>query len=282
MEPSLRNELYVPEPAMPVAFGDATWLDTDPGAEMWRGLDVTQLPDMDGFIGELFFDQDVTLFVETASSFTGTLQAMNNGGDGDVIPANTPITVRIGFLGRRTHLRLRMGGTLPTVFHANGKLIKGDLGGPGDNTIAYGVTLHSPGPTGDEGPTGPTGPQTPNTLFISRALPADGQGLFNTIPVVMPACTLGHARMRLHLNGAADMGGQELKLRIINESGGSPSSVTSSLIPDSDAEGNFTVDLDASALIFANGNLLNAHLISTAMEITLAGEINLAVDFTRT
>jgi hypothetical protein len=107
-------ETFIPVPANPaLANTDVPWYDTGDQGEKDGG----------GVIGDLYFDQDVTLFIETAP-VAGTLRVMNNGGAGQVVAANTPTEVRVRFNGGRTKLRLRTSGTAPTVWHVNGRVVE--------------------------------------------------------------------------------------------------------------------------------------------------------------
>jgi hypothetical protein len=171
----MRGDLFVPEPTNPaLANTDVTWFDTETTSPIWRNIENASLPDMEGFIGELLFNQAVTLFVETSASATGTLHPMNNSGAGDVIPANTPTPVRVGFLGKRTRLRLRTGGTAPTLWHANGRATSGKLGGPATGTISWGLPPSSPGPVG---PAGADAVGAVTSVTASTGSPTLGTGL---------------------------------------------------------------------------------------------------------
>ena len=120
----MRNDLYIAEPENPAAANaDVIWFNSA----------ARDFEDFDGFVGDLLFDQWVNLFVETAAQ-GGNLHIMNGGGLGNVVAANMPTPVRIRFLGQRTQLRLRTGDTPPTIWHANGRVIKGDIGGPATGT----------------------------------------------------------------------------------------------------------------------------------------------------
>jgi hypothetical protein len=112
-----QTDYFIPEPQNPGAPNtDAIWFDTgDGGYASYQGV-----------LGDLLFDQAVTLFVETAP-IGGALQVMNGAGAGEVIPASTPTPVKVEFLGARTRLRLRTGATPPSVWHVNGRVTEGEI-----------------------------------------------------------------------------------------------------------------------------------------------------------
>jgi hypothetical protein len=112
-----QSDHFLPQPQNPgTANTDVTWFDTGDGG--W--------PSYQGVLGDLYFDQAVTLFVETAP-IGGALRTMNGVGAGQVIAANTPTEVKVEFLGARTKLRLRTGATPPSVWHVNGRVTEGEI-----------------------------------------------------------------------------------------------------------------------------------------------------------
>jgi hypothetical protein len=140
----MKDDLLIAQPANPGANSEVTWINTEDGT----------FEDFEGFLGDLFFDQDVTVLVQTWAD-GGTPRTMNNGGAGDVIPANTPTPIRVGFLGANTQIKIVTGDDAPSAFHANGRVTRGPLGGPAAGTVSYGVPPNSPGPKGDSGVAGP-------------------------------------------------------------------------------------------------------------------------------
>jgi hypothetical protein len=146
----MKDDLLIAQPNNPgTPNTPITWIDTGDGT--YR--------DFEGFIGEVLFDQDVTVLIRTSAQGRpdADLATMNNGGDGDVVPANTPTVIRVGFLGARTQIQLQTGDDAPTVFHANGRVTRGELGGPADNTVTWGVQANAPGPKGADGADGADG-----------------------------------------------------------------------------------------------------------------------------
>jgi hypothetical protein len=137
----MKDDLLIAQPTNPGPNSSVTWISTEDGT----------FEDFAGFLGDLFFDQEVTVLVQTWAD-AGTPRTMNNGGQGDVIPANTPTPIRVGFLGANTLIKIVTGDDAPTVWHANGRMTRGALGGPATGTVAYGVPPNSPGPKGDPGP----------------------------------------------------------------------------------------------------------------------------------
>jgi len=142
----MKDDLLIAQPANPGANSEVTWINTEDGTYQ----------EFAGLLGDLLFDQDVTVLVQTWAD-GGTPRTMNGGGDGEVIPASTPTPIRVGFLGANTQVKIATGDDAPTVWHANGRLTRGPLGGPADGTIAYGVPPNSPGPAGPAGADGADG-----------------------------------------------------------------------------------------------------------------------------
>jgi hypothetical protein len=109
------GDYIIPPPANPGPAADVTWFDTGDGG----------MPNVAGVIGELKFDQPVTLFIESAVLGSGTLIVTNGSGSGQVIAAGALEVVAVRFRGARTRLRLRTGHPAPSAnsWHVNGRAI---------------------------------------------------------------------------------------------------------------------------------------------------------------
>lgn len=95
-------------PAIPAANTDFYLYDPDAVAFIPKGVS------WQGLVGNLKFDQAVSIFVEEPST-DGTYRVMNgSAGAGETVLANEPYQVRINFLGKKTRVRLRTGATPPT------------------------------------------------------------------------------------------------------------------------------------------------------------------------
>lgn len=159
----MKDDSLVGQPANPGANAEVVWVNTEDGT----------FKDFAGFEGDVLFDEDVTLLVQTWAD-GGTPRTMNGGGAGEVIPADTPMPVRVAFLGANTLIKLATGSVAPSVWHANGRLTREELGGPATGVASYGLRPSSPGPTGATGaagPTGPTGPTGPAGSSAQAATP---------------------------------------------------------------------------------------------------------------
>jgi len=103
-------------PAFPGANGDLMLIDPDnPPDGMPSLLAIAR-----GCRGTVLFDQAVTLFVEEWRPATSTYVPLNNNGAGDAVAANTVWPIAVGFGGTKTRIRVRFGGTPPTL---NGSLL---------------------------------------------------------------------------------------------------------------------------------------------------------------
>ena len=118
----MKDDIYIAAPPIPAANTSAVWLDTSDGT----------FKDFEGLVGDLVFDQEVTVLIKTAPEPSGggapDFQVMNNGGDGDVIAANTPTEVRIAFLGPNTRVEIAIGDDVPSLWHVNGRVTKDSVG----------------------------------------------------------------------------------------------------------------------------------------------------------
>lgn len=100
------DDFPLPAPPIPAANTDFILYDPDdpsdvvPNNVVWKGL-----------VADLFFDQNVSLFVEVPQ-INGTYRTMN--GSGQTVLANDPTQVLVAFNGLKTRVRLRTGGTPPT------------------------------------------------------------------------------------------------------------------------------------------------------------------------
>lgn len=106
-------DYIVPPPAMPGANVEAIWIDTKDGGYTSRS----------GLLGTVKFDQAVTLYVRKASlgAADGDLIIVNNGGAGDVLPANIPHEIKVYFGGARTQVALKPADTC-AVWHVDGRI----------------------------------------------------------------------------------------------------------------------------------------------------------------
>ncbi len=139
----MKDDIPIGQPTNPGANAEVLWINTEDGT----------FKDFAGFVGDVLFDEDVTLVVQTWAD-GGTPRVMNGGGAGEVIAADTPTQVRVGFLGANTLIKLVVGSAAPTVWHANGRATKGDLGFGGTGVASYGLPLV---PTGADGAPGADG-----------------------------------------------------------------------------------------------------------------------------
>jgi hypothetical protein len=153
----MKDDILIAQPPQPTEGGIITWLDTGDGT----------YKDFSGFVGDVVFDTAVQIRILAGAQGVpdSQLRVMNGEGFGDEVTPGVPTPIRVGFLGARTVIQLLVDGdAIPEVWHANGRLTKGDLGGPATGTISWGLLPSSPGPTGltgARGPTGPTGPTGP-------------------------------------------------------------------------------------------------------------------------
>lgn len=111
------NRHYIPSPAIPEANEEVVWFDTgDAGYSSAAGV-----------VGDMFFDQEVTMIVRTAPQ-GGDLRVMNgDGGAGVTVAADTPTPLAVKFVGYRTQIVLKVGATPPTIWHANARLTDGPV-----------------------------------------------------------------------------------------------------------------------------------------------------------
>jgi len=161
----MKDDILIAQPPQPTEGGIITWLDTGDGT----------YKDFSGFVGDVVFDTAVTIWILAGAQGVpdSQLRVMNGEGFGDEVTPGVPTPIRVGFLGARTVIKLVVDGdAIPGVWHANGRVTKGELGGPASGTISWGLLPSSPGPTGPIGPTGPTGPAGP--------IGAGGYEMFNS------------------------------------------------------------------------------------------------------
>jgi hypothetical protein len=100
-------------PANPGANGDAIVFES----MAWAAAVPTVRPR--GVKMTLFFDQDVSLFLEDRATAGGTWRVVNGSpaGTGQVVTASVPAQFKVPFLGVQNRIRLRTGGTPPSVWH---------------------------------------------------------------------------------------------------------------------------------------------------------------------
>jgi hypothetical protein len=138
----MKDDALIGQPANPGADAEVIWVNTEDGT----------YKDFAGFIGDVLFDEDVTLIVQTWAD-GGVARTMNGGGEGEVIPAGVPMQVRVQFVGANTLIKLATGGAAPSAngWHANGSLTKGDVGYAGEGVVAYALPVIPAGPAGPQG-----------------------------------------------------------------------------------------------------------------------------------
>jgi hypothetical protein len=159
---AMAQDQLIAAPANPATINtDVSWYDTGESGPIEHA----------GVVGEVLFNQDVTLFVETAPK-SGTLRVVKS----QVISANTPTEVAVAFRGGRTKLRLRTTGTAPTVWHVNGRVkTEGKLDPVAPTAFAYGVAPMVTGPAGADGAPGADGAAgAPGPTHTGYEAPAPG------------------------------------------------------------------------------------------------------------